>query len=108
RNSRPCAQPLSANGPSHRSSFAEERLARKCFGSVRSIVPFISVSAVSLSFILSELTAIASLRQLVCAEKENSLVCPETVLLKLFSSPAPVSLAEREPDNVPIIGNSRA
>src|SRR5205814_628379 len=59
-------------------------------------------------FILSELTATASRRQLVCAEKENALVCPETVLLKLFSSPAPVSLAEREPDNVPIIGNSRA
>src|SRR2546428_5351602 len=28
--------------------------------------------------------------------------CPETVLLKLFSSPAPVSLAERAPDNVPM------
>jgi len=62
---------LSANGPLQRNSFAEERFARKRFGSVRSIVPFISASAVSLSFILSELMAMASLRQLVCAEKEN-------------------------------------
>jgi len=38
---------------------------------VRSIVPFTSASAVSLSFILSELMAMASLRQLLCAEKEN-------------------------------------
>jgi len=61
---------LSANGPSQRSSFAE-KIARKCFGSVRSIVPFTSASAVSLSFIFSELMAMASLRQLLCAEKEN-------------------------------------